>query len=62
MADTQDDGDLKRLAVQVVAQLPPNTDDALAVLRHARASEMFKRSAIMFEVIVDRRGWPERMR
>lgn len=28
----------------------------------ARAAEMFRRSAIMFEVITDRRGWPDRMR
>lgn len=33
----QDGGWLKRQAIQITAQLPENTDDALAVLEHARA-------------------------
>lgn len=33
----QDGGWLKRQAIQITAQLPENTDDALAVLEHAKA-------------------------
>ncbi len=33
----QDGGWLKRQAIQITAQLPENTEDALAVLEHAKA-------------------------
>jgi len=33
----QDGGWLRRQAIQIAAQLPENTDDALVVLEHAKA-------------------------